>query len=172
MTKTLNPNTIEKYGFLAMLNCFTLFFLSMFRTKTHEETPVQTQTLIGPGITVEGNFMGAGDVTIQGSLVGTLQTTKNVHIGPQAKVSADITANDILIEGAVSGNVKCYGTLQLKSTAVVEGNMETNIIAVELGAQVKGKCASGVTETMPEEIPFRGEHKEKVVARSKEGVKK
>lgn len=144
----------------------------MFKTKIHDEVPAQTQTLIGPGITVEGNFTGAGDVTIQGSLVGTLQTTKNVHIGPQAKVSADITAKDILIEGSVSGNVKCYGTLHLKSTATVEGNMETNVIAVELGAQVKGKCVSGIGDVMPEELPAKGDHREKNGVKNKEVLKR
>lgn len=134
--------------------------MSLFSKNTREEGSAasnpehvdQVETVIGPSITVEGNFTGVGNIMLHGSLIGTLQTTQDIHIGSSARLEADVVGNNIIVEGEVKGNIKAYGKLELRATARVHGNVETNVISVESGAVLKGKCATGLEDKMPPAI--------------------
>ncbi|OGY80053.1 MAG: hypothetical protein A3B74_05390 [Candidatus Kerfeldbacteria bacterium RIFCSPHIGHO2_02_FULL_42_14] len=111
--------------------------------QSHSATP---ETIIGPSIRVEGQLIGEGNVTVEGSIMGMLKTTKDVYIGDKAKLQADIEAQNIIIAGEIKGNVKVYGKIEIKSSARIIGDIEAGIISVETGAMIKGKCVTGVTE--------------------------
>lgn len=111
------------------------------------------ETIIGSTVKVNGNFSGSGDVSVEGSVIGTLKTTKNLRIGETARVKADIAAENIFIAGEVRGNVVCKGKLELTGSAKVIGNVETQSLAIAAGALLHGKVSMMVAEkevTMPE----------------------
>lgn len=110
----------------------------------------QPTTLIGPNIKVEGDFVGEGNITVEGTVEGSLKTTKDLHVGPSAKLYAEIIAQNIIVAGSIKGNVKAYSKIELKNTAKVIGDIETNIISVDEGAALKGRCTTGIEETPPE----------------------
>lgn len=123
--------------------------------KSDHESNKEAETVIGPSVKVEGNFSSDGDVIIEGQLTGTLKTTKNVKIGEQAKIKADVEAANIFQAGEIKGNVKVSEKLQLKSTAKILGNVETSILSVEEGGLLNGKCQmikkeEGLREENPE----------------------
>ncbi|OGY81983.1 MAG: hypothetical protein A3F54_03605 [Candidatus Kerfeldbacteria bacterium RIFCSPHIGHO2_12_FULL_48_17] len=146
-------------GYNGYINHTYFTHMSLFSKNTHEggnsgaasnaERTDQVETVIGPSITVEGNFTGVGNVMLHGSLIGMLQTTQDIHIGTGAHLEADVMGNNIVVEGEVKGNIKAYGKLDLRSTARVHGNVETNVISVESGAVLKGKCTTGLEDKMP-----------------------
>ncbi|MEK7632089.1 MAG: polymer-forming cytoskeletal protein [Patescibacteria group bacterium] len=100
----------------------------------------QGDTVIGGAVKVEGNFVGEGNVIVEGQLQGTLKTKHNVTIGAAAKVKANVEAVDVYIAGELVGNVRATGKLVLKAGAKLHGNVETGSISVEPGAILNGKC--------------------------------
>lgn len=99
-----------------------------------------TETIIGASVKVEGNFVGSGDVIVEGQVVGSLKTDKSLRVGEGAKLKADIEAADVLLAGEIRGNVRATDSLELGPTAKLYGNVETPSLSVARGAILHGKC--------------------------------
>lgn len=97
------------------------------------------ETIIGPSVHVEGNFQGAGDIIVEGSVQGTLKTTSDIRIGHEAKVKADLEGANLFVAGEVRGNIQCKGQLELTSSAKVHGNITCQTLIVSPGAILHGK---------------------------------
>ena len=110
-----------------------------------EGQEASSETIIGPSVKVEGNFNGEGNIIVQGQVQGNLTTTKDLEINEGAKIEADIEAQNIKVSGEITGNIKCHGTTELLSSAKVNGDVDTDVISIENGAQLNGKCTSGVS---------------------------
>jgi len=103
----------------------------------------EIETIIGPSVQVEGNFVANGDIIVEGTISGSIRTEKNLRIGEKAKVFAQITAANALIAGEVQGNIKIKENLELTSTAKIFGDVKTKVLTVAAGACLQGKCATG-----------------------------
>src|SRR3989338_4716991 len=103
----------------------------------------EIETIIGPSVQVEGNFVANGDVVVEGMVSGSLKTEKNLRIGQDAKIFANITAANALIAGEVQGNIKIKESLELTSSARVFGDIKTKILTIGSGAILNGKCLAG-----------------------------
>jgi len=103
----------------------------------------EVETVIGPSVQVEGDFIAAGDVVVEGVVSGKLFTDKNLRVGQNAKIFANVSAANALVAGEVQGNVKIKEALELTSTARVFGDVKTKIITIAAGAIIHGKCQAG-----------------------------
>lgn len=117
-------------------------------TKHHAET------VIGPSVKVEGTFQSEDNIYIEGHAVGTLSTSKDLTVGKNARIKADVTAANMHVSGEVRGNLKASGTIQLTASARVYGDVTTQIISIETGAIMQGHCVTGEaakesTQTQP-----------------------
>lgn len=101
------------------------------------------ETVIGPSVQVEGNFVANGDIIIEGIVSGSIKTEKNLRIGEGAKVFAKISAANALVAGEVQGNIKIKENLELTGTAKVFGDIRAKILNVAAGASLNGKCSAG-----------------------------
>lgn len=101
------------------------------------------ETIIGPSVQVEGNFVANGDVIVEGIVAGSLKTEKNLRVGERAKIYADVSAANALIAGEIQGNVKVKENLELTSTAKVFGEVKTKVLTIAAGACLNGRCAAG-----------------------------
>lgn len=99
------------------------------------------QTLIGPSIEVKGDFVGGGDVIVEGKLSGTLKTEKDLRVGPEAKIEADVEAENIFVAGQITGNIKARAAIELGEGSTVNGDIETKSLVVEKGAILNGGCS-------------------------------
>ena len=97
------------------------------------------ETIIGPSVKVEGDFIGDGNVIVEGIVVGNLKTKNHLTIGSEAKVNAEIEANSAHIAGEVSGNLTVVGDVELTSSAKIKGDINASSISIERGAQVNGR---------------------------------
>ena len=98
------------------------------------------ETIIGPSVKVEGDFIGEGNVIVEGLVNGNLHTSQHVVVTERAKIAANIVAGSAKIAGQVTGNVKVADRLELSSTAKVSGDIEAAMLAIEAGARFNGKC--------------------------------
>jgi cytoskeletal protein CcmA (bactofilin family) len=124
----------------------------------------EVETIIGPSVKVEGNFIGSGDVIVEGTVSGLLKTAKNLKVGDRAKIKADIEAENVFTSGEIRGNMKIRGKLEMKASAKIYGNVETNVLSVEPGAILNGKCMMGQKneiQTFPQEEERKEEKKNK-----------
>lgn len=110
------------------------------------------ETIIGATVTIDGTFVGAGDVIVEGRVSGILRTSKNLRVGTGAVIKADVDAANMLVSGEIRGQVKCAGKVELTATGKIYGNVDTQSIAVAHGAVLHGKVTMhGTTE--PVEAP-------------------
>lgn len=95
---------------------------------------------IGKSIVIRGEVKGGEDLTIDGRVEGTVQLSENrLTIGPNANVTADLSARDMLVMGKVQGNLVASGRVELRAGCVVEGDVRAYRLAIEDNAVLRGK---------------------------------
>jgi cytoskeletal protein CcmA (bactofilin family) len=101
-----------------------------------ETTPAR----IGKSVVICGEVKGSEDLIIDGRVEGTIELSDSrLTIGPNANVSADLTAKDVLIQGQVHGNVVAGGRVELRAGCMMEGDIRALRLAVEDNAVFRGK---------------------------------
>jgi cytoskeletal protein CcmA (bactofilin family) len=107
---------------------------------------------IGKTIVICGEVKGGEDLILDGRVEGTVTLSESrLTIGPNANVSADLSAKDVLIMGHVQGNVVASGRVELRAGCQMEGDIRALRLAVEDNAVFRGKvdltqAVSKVTE--------------------------
>lgn len=112
--------------------------MAMFNREDEGDRAVET--VIGPSVKVEGNFIGSGNVSVEGVVNGTLKTSKDLRVGEGAKIKADVEAANATVAGELHGNIRVGGKLELSPSAKVIGNVEAAVLVVAQGAILNGKC--------------------------------
>lgn len=108
-----------------------------------KETPAaahETDTIIGPSVKVEGDFVTEGNVIVEGTICGTIKTSKNLKVGPSSKIFANVWAENALIAGEIQGNLNITNKLELTSSAKIFGDIKTSSLSISNGATLNGKC--------------------------------
>jgi cytoskeletal protein CcmA (bactofilin family) len=95
-------------------------------------------TVIGNGITIEGEVTSEEDVIVQGTVRGKLSAKDGVVVEPGGVVDADIVGGGMSIAGAVTGNIQSNERVDLQPGARVVGNVRATRITIADGAQFKG----------------------------------
>ena len=104
-----------------------------------QETPARNN-LIGNGTTIKGEINAAGDIRIDGTIIGTVKSTGKIVIGQQGIVEGEVICNSADISGQVKGNVRVEELTTLKSTSRLEVDLNTKQLFIEVGAIFTGKC--------------------------------
>jgi len=101
-------------------------------------------SVIGPTLTFRGELSADEDLVIEGMIEGTIaHHDKNITIGKQGRVIADIHANSVIIEGELRGDIHSDGLVSLADGASVTGNIHCARIVMEDGAWFSGKLDMG-----------------------------
>jgi cytoskeletal protein CcmA (bactofilin family) len=95
-------------------------------------------TVIGAGITIEGEVTADEDVVVQGTIRGKLSAREAVTVESGAVVEADVTGGPFSVAGAITGNITSSDRVDLQSGAKVVGNVKATRITIADGAQFKG----------------------------------
>ncbi len=106
-------------------------------------------SVIGPTLAFRGELSADEDLVIEGSIEGTIaHHKKNLTIGKQGKVTADIHANAVVIEGQLNGDIHSDGLVSLARGAEVNGNIYCARVVMEDGARFNGKIDMGVATAL------------------------
>jgi cytoskeletal protein CcmA (bactofilin family) len=95
-------------------------------------------TVIGAGITIEGEVSADDEVVVQGTIRGKLDAREGVTVEAGGVVEADITSGPLTVAGNVTGNITSSDRVDLQSGARVVGNVKATRITIADGAQFKG----------------------------------
>lgn len=114
----------------------------------------EIETVIGPSVKVEGDFVTEGNIIVEGTVCGSIKTSKNLKIGPQAKVFSNLSAANALISGEVQGNISIAGKMELTASAKIFGDIKVGSLNMAAGAILNGKCQmpDGKEKTMRPEF--------------------
>lgn len=106
-----------------------------------QQPPVRSRnvSVIGPTLVFKGELSADEDLVIEGTIEGTIaHHKKNLTVGKQGRVTADIHASSVLVEGKLHGNIHSDGLVSLAKTAVVEGDIQCARLVFEDGASFTG----------------------------------
>jgi cytoskeletal protein CcmA (bactofilin family) len=111
-----------------------------------EENTASTGSHSGPGTTqigkslkLKADIRGADDLFIDGEVIGSIELDgKNLTIGPNGRVEADVLAQSVTISGQLQGNVRASDSIELRKTGTFLGDMVTSRIIIEEGAVFRG----------------------------------
>ncbi|MBX3209374.1 MAG: polymer-forming cytoskeletal protein [Labilithrix sp.] len=95
-------------------------------------------TVIGAGITIEGEVTSDEDVVVQGTVRGKLVAKDAVSVEQGGAVEADIAGGPVAVAGTVTGNITSSDRVDLQNGAKVIGNVKATRITIADGAQFKG----------------------------------
>lgn len=120
----------------------------MFTTKEEKKAAdeiTNSSNVIGKGTVLEGNIETAGNIRIEGRIIGNIKSKSKIALGNSCHVDGNISAQNADIEGTVKGKVEISDLLVLKATAAVHGDISTGKLVVEPGAVFNGSCKMGAT---------------------------
>lgn len=98
---------------------------------------------ISRGTVIEGKISAAGDIRVEGKVVGTVTCKAKLVVGKDGSVEGFVDASNAIVAGKVEGTVVCRGLLQLEKTATVKGDIYTQRLVVQDGANFSGNCSMG-----------------------------
>jgi len=97
------------------------------------------ETMIAPGVRVEGEVSSQGNITVEGEVHGSIKTDLHLRVGKDAKISANVRAQTAYVSGHVQGNLKVKDKLEVTESATIIGDIETKTIVVAEGGVIHGK---------------------------------
>jgi cytoskeletal protein CcmA (bactofilin family) len=95
-------------------------------------------TVIGAGITIEGEITTDEDLVVGGTVRGKISAKEAVTIDHGATVEADVAGASLVCSGALTGNVVATGRVDLHAGARVIGNVKAGGVTIADGVQFKG----------------------------------
>jgi cytoskeletal protein CcmA (bactofilin family) len=99
--------------------------------------------MIGAGTIITGDIVSKGDIRIDGTLNGSVNTEGRVVLGREGVIEGDVICKDADISGAIKAKITVSQLLSLKSSAKLNGDIITNKLSIEPGAAFSGSCSMG-----------------------------
>ena len=125
-----------------------------------DQQPIRSRnvSVIGPTLVFKGELSADEDLVIEGTIEGTIaHHKKNLTIGKEGRVTADIHASSVLVEGELNGDIHSDGLVSMAKGAMVNGNVYCTRIHMEDGARFNGKVEMAMPTPLkvapePEEV--------------------
>jgi cytoskeletal protein CcmA (bactofilin family) len=95
-------------------------------------------TIIGDGLTVEGEITTDEEVVVHGTVRGKLTSADAVSIGASGVVEADVTGTTLSIAGQVTGDVVATERVDLQAGGKLVGDVKAARLTIADGASFKG----------------------------------
>tara|TARA_B100001758_G_scaffold247879_1_gene268079 strand:- start:65385 stop:65798 length:414 start_codon:yes stop_codon:yes gene_type:complete len=99
--------------------------------------------IIGEGTVITGDVNSMGDLRVDGTLKGSVNTSGKVVLGKEGIIEGDVVCNDADISGTIKAKITVSQLLSLKSTSKLNGDIVTNKLSIEPGASFSGSCSMG-----------------------------
>ena len=102
-----------------------------------------TINTIGTGTIITGDIQSKGDIRVDGTLKGSINTSGKVVVGKEGVVEGDVICNSADVSGVIKAKITTSQLLSLNSTAKLNGDIVTNKLSIEPGASFTGSCSMG-----------------------------
>lgn len=96
-------------------------------------------TVIGPGLVIDGNLKCEGSLRVDGRVQGRIDSAASVELGPDASVSSDVNGQRVSVAGSVAGNIEAKERVDLLAGARLTGNVRSPRLTIADGATFRGQ---------------------------------
>ncbi len=104
------------------------------------------ESLIAPGLVIEGKIEGTGHVRIAGRFKGEISVKGDLTIEQGGHISGEIRAENIVVRGEVEGNIYATSLVELSEFGVLSGDLKASSLTVASGSRMRGKVEFGWNE--------------------------
>ena len=104
------------------------------------------ESLIAPGMTIEGKIEGTGHVRIAGRFKGEVSIIGDLTVEPGAHINGGIRAENIVVRGEVKGNIHAVSRVELLEAGVLIGDLKASSLTVAAGSRMRGRVEFGWDE--------------------------
>lgn len=117
----------------------------MLSRKSTEVKGSKNITIIAEGVKVEGKINCPGSVRIDGAVNGEITIEKDIIIGKEGKVEANIRTKDAVIAGTYKGDMIASGEVEITTTGKFIGNLTQKdaLLTIAKGGLFKGESLIG-----------------------------
>lgn len=102
-----------------------------------------THNQIAKGTRIQGDIKTQGVLRIDGTLVGSIESTGKVVVGPSGSIEGSIQCTSANVSGEVKAKVIVKDLLELQSSAKLHGEITVGKLSIEPGAMFSGTCSMG-----------------------------
>ena len=117
---------------------------SSTNSKTSFSPNGQVQMYISKGSHLNGVLRIDGTVHIDGYVEGEIHAENMVHVGKDAVIVANVTAESVLAQGPIRGDIWVREKVELLAPATLEGSIHAPIFRLEEGVRVTGNLNMGM----------------------------
>lgn len=96
-------------------------------------------TVLGAGLTIEGEISGSDPITLAGVVRGTVKSTEPVVIEAGATVEADLEVKALRNAGTVMGSVVASERIDMLPESRLVGDVRAPRVSIAEGAAFKGR---------------------------------
>lgn len=124
--------------------------MSMFGNSGNKESNTKKATSSVPssyaintlveGTLVEGDVKAQNDFRIDGKLIGNLDCSGKVIVGPDGIIEGSVKCVNAIIEGKISGDISVADLLTVMDSGNIVGNIKTDRLIVHAGAKFNVNC--------------------------------
>ena len=104
-------------------------------------------TIIAEGVKVEGKINCPGSVRIDGMVTGEITAEKDITIGKEGKVEANVRTKDAVIAGTYKGDMIASGEVEIAPTGKFMGNLTQKdaLLTIAKGGLFRGESLIGAS---------------------------
>ena len=95
-------------------------------------------TVIGEGLSIEGDLTSDEEVVVHGTVRGKLTTSDAITVGGTGSVQADVSGLSVSIAGQVTGDVTAQERIDLQAGGRLVGDVKASRFTIADGASFKG----------------------------------
>tara|TARA_B100000780_G_C20800084_1_gene317749 strand:- start:101 stop:508 length:408 start_codon:yes stop_codon:yes gene_type:complete len=99
--------------------------------------------MLGAGTIITGDIVSKGDIRVDGTLKGSVNTEGRLVLGREGVIEGDVICKDADISGTIKAKITVSQLLSLKTTAKLNGDIITDKLSIEPGATFSGSCSMG-----------------------------
>ncbi len=112
----------------------------MLKKRSADNMNAKFNSIIGEGVTMEGNITAKESLRVEGTIVGDVSSEGILVISASGKVTGNVKANDIRVAGAIEGDIESEGRIEVESSGRVMGNIKAKSLVIDQNAVFKGQC--------------------------------
>jgi cytoskeletal protein CcmA (bactofilin family) len=121
-------------------------------TSRRDESSEISESLIAPGLTIEGRIEGAGNLRVAGHLKGEVCVGGDLTVEPGAHIRGEIWAVNVVVKGTVKGNIHALSRVKLLESALLIGDVKASSLTIAAGSSIRGKIKIGSDQEEPEQL--------------------
>ena len=107
--------------------------------RSDSEPASGAETVIGPGVRIDGDLKSPSGVVLHGSVEGDFEVAGLLVVGESGRIIGDVTARGVIVRGAVEGRIAAGERIELGSSGRVQGDLQAKAVSIVEGAYLQGK---------------------------------